>query len=62
MHYKEVFPEQGPTVPPFETQPFAHLLIKGKRGKQQIPKEFPLPKQRGKFLVVVIPFNPLELH
>lgn len=62
MHCKVVLPEQVPTVSPFETQPFADLLIKGKRGKKKILKEFPLSKQRGKFLVIVIPLNRQELH
>lgn len=57
-----VLPEHVPPASPFETQPFADLLMKGKRGKKQIPQVFPFSKQRGKFLVVVIPFNPLELH
>lgn len=63
MHYKVALPEQVPTASLFKTQPSADLLIKGKRGKKQIPKEFRLSKQSGKFLVVVIPFNPQEsLH
>lgn len=58
MHYEVVLPEQVLSASPFETQTFAVSLIKGKRGNKKIPKEFSLLKQKGKFLVVVIPFNP----